>query len=560
MNPEIPENSPTPEVPVTSEVEITVPDNLDPVVPATDAVTDPAAAKVEKVLPPPPPPKSIIGKEFEKLCAEEGGAVAEKLARGVQLMKEALHAPRAQWRVYWEVSALTAKLLKERCNGEERKKVLAELKELAILQKKVKADQAKVLADERALLDAALKALEEEFALFQAQVEKENKLEIPVTCEIKEGASYSALQSELVPLNQFARQIHELRKRIVEKLPIALSTKLLARLKPIGNEIFPKRTKLLKELGELFLADIALFEQEAKADTAVDAAKLLKKVEGFQKLAKALAIDKATFEQSRTRLSSCWDHLVKQRKMQKKEGSSSSEGSSDRAAPRRPAPNSAHRAARLPREEVELSESAKKVLSQIQELATLCQNETAADAEVKKNKESLQANLRSTRLTSHELKKLNSELHAASRPYHDRVRAKLDAIAREAEKKIELKKQGFDAVRKEILDAAEAKDVTKRDALAAIINELDMKVLSALEKSELEYAWHTFNFMCASQGEDLEALLACEKESKTSHEGLKKALATSKMSLSEGFVASDLMHKYKELTAAVKEHKEEFYE
>jgi DNA repair exonuclease SbcCD ATPase subunit len=111
-----------------------------------------------------------------------------------------------------------------------------------------------------------------------------------------------------------------LRKELIRtEMRIRQKNKFFQRLSAIGDQIFPKRKDLIKEVSQKFCDDVdAFIAQHFQEEQMQDSLFMLREeIKVLQNIAKVITLNTHAFKHSRMCLSKCWDelkHLDKERK------------------------------------------------------------------------------------------------------------------------------------------------------------------------------------------------------------------------------------------------------
>ncbi len=171
-------------------------------------------------------------------------------------------------------------------------------------------------------IDLAIKALEEDLA----KVETLEEVQIPEEAAAKfieeKKAEYLKLQKELTHLNAFASKINSLRKELIKtEMRIRFKNKFFQRLSQAGDQVFPKRKELIKEVSQKFTGDVdAFMDAHFSSDQFKQPLFVLRdEIKHLQGLAKWLTLNTQAFNKTRMKLSEGWDQLKKVEKEKKKD-------------------------------------------------------------------------------------------------------------------------------------------------------------------------------------------------------------------------------------------------
>ncbi|MEK7339725.1 MAG: hypothetical protein WBD50_06640 [Candidatus Rhabdochlamydia sp.] len=259
--------------------------------------------------------------EFHSVANSE-----KKIRLSLEFMRQALsqgNAPR--FKDFWEVRKLCLSLFKEDMPILIRADLWNSYIELASEAKQLKeiVDQQSAFAVEQ--IELAIQALEKDVVDMSVVLELIADVVLPEECFSlqKNRESYAIIQRELQLLNALAVKINSLRKELLKtEMRIRIKNKLLERLSLCGNQVFPRRKELIKQISEQFSQDVEYFvysqfrEGEMKQ---LPGYVLREEIKYLQKIAKVLTLNTHVFTETRVKLSSCWDEIKNYEKERKKE-------------------------------------------------------------------------------------------------------------------------------------------------------------------------------------------------------------------------------------------------
>ena len=177
---------------------------------------------------------------------------------------------------------------------------------------------------------------------------------------------------------------------------VRYKNKFFQRLSAAGDQVFPKRKELIKEISQQFADDVEQFIKEHfGAQASHESLYVLEEIKALQGLAKVLTLNTHSFTQTRTRLSECWDHIKVEEKERKKE-----------RAQRR----------------VIFKQNAEEIDQQIQLLKEALEKNEESLSDAQKKIEGIVAQMRRVELGRDELKILREGLNELRRIIHEKVR------------------------------------------------------------------------------------------------------------------------------------------
>jgi hypothetical protein len=486
---------------------------------------------------------------LEAFTAQLGSepSAENKIRLSIEFMRTALSASGTpRFRDFWQARRLCLPLFKENLNGKVRVTLWEAYVELSAEARRLKEilDEQSAFAVEQ--IELAISALERDLEQYPQLLEGLDALQLPRDCISlqKKRKMYEMLQRELHLLSTLASRVNGLRKEVLKtEMRIRTKNKLFERLSACGDQTFPKRKELIKQISSEFLTDVEQFIQEhfqQENPSGPPLYALREEIKVLQSVAKTLTLNTHTFTQTRLKLSACWDSLKEKEKERKKE---------------------------LSLQKVAFKQNFDACLEKITAFAELCKGEISSDEATRQYNE-ISAHMKTVELGREELRDLKDALQKARRVVSDRERLKEEEkLRREKESelalraKINLLKQDlqelFQKAEKEeaetILHARDAlwetfgtlstskteKQIIERlfKQIKDRVNEKKEKTLMALSEADLQSL------------EKLKALLEELKERrsevKTQLEGYRKAIGGS------GFDFEKAMH-YRELIESEK--------
>jgi hypothetical protein len=250
----------------------------------------------------------------------------EKIRLGLEFMRKTLsQGSSPRFKDFWEVRKLCLSLFKEDMPISIRADLWNAYIELASEAKQLKeiVDQQSAFAVEQ--IELAIQALEKDLADMSVVLELIADVVLPEECFSlqKNKEFYAVIQRELQLLNALAVKINSLRKELLKtEMRIRIKNKMLERLSLCGNQIFPRRKELIKQISEQFSQDVEYFvysqfrEGEMKQ---LPGYVLREEIKYLQQMAKVLTLNTHVFTETRVKLSTCWDEIKNYEKERKKE-------------------------------------------------------------------------------------------------------------------------------------------------------------------------------------------------------------------------------------------------
>ena len=271
----------------------------------------------------PPKPSAAVEKIREEIEAQED--ISVKLQLVIHFMQQSLAqegAPR--FKDFWGAREICMALFKEPMSAVVRKSYWDKYRELSTEARRLKQllDEQSSFAVEQ--IDTAISAIESEVDSFEKRSDGSDSLNLPdqKTISQKNLLSYEQIQKQLNLYNALSSQVTSLRKELIStEMRIKHKNTFFKRLSSVGDKIFPKRKEMIKELSDRFVEDILSFYESFSsiADRTKSTYALRSEIKALQTLSKVFTLNSHAFNQSRTKLSECWDLLKEKDKQNKKD-------------------------------------------------------------------------------------------------------------------------------------------------------------------------------------------------------------------------------------------------
>ena len=317
-------------------------------------------------------------------------------------------------------------------------------------------------------IEIAIQALEKEISEFDSQTEKHSVLDLQVFPQtIKEQyENYESRQRQLNLLNAHASRINALRKELLKtEMRVRHKNKFFQRLSSAGDNVFPKRKELIKQISQQFDADVNQFIKHYFETEGVHESfyVLREEIKAFQGLAKILTLNTHSFTQTRMNLSKSWDRIKVEEKERKKE--------------------------RVQQRGL-FKQNGDEVEKRIEELKQAFEANELTLGEAQKKMEEISLYMRQVELGREGIKFLRDRLNELRKVLQERVRSAEEAHQQQERDRENQKKQKFHLLKQQIeqlfIDQEEMdgeKLTGERDRLLAQIHD---SFLSKNEKQELE--------------------------------------------------------------------------
>jgi hypothetical protein len=409
--------------------------------------------------------------QFEafKKAFEEQNEHEPKLQLAIHFMEASLaQGGTPHFRSFWEARRLCLPLFKENISPAFRSQLWTKYSELSKEARRLKdiLDEQSAFAVEQ--IEIAIEALEKEISQYDEQVEKAVFSESLIFPQVlkKHDDIYQNLQKQLNILNAQASRINALRKELLKtEMRVRHKNKFFQRLSAAGDQVFPKRKELIKQISQQFADDVDQFiklhfgEQPSHESLYI----LREDIKAMQGLAKVLTLNTHSFTQTRTRLSECWDRIKVEEKERKKE----------RAQQR-----------------VVFKHNAEEIEKEIQSLKEAMEKNEISITDAHKGVEGIVAHMRKVELGREELKILREALGEVRKVIQERVKSDEAARQEQENERNRQKREKYRVLREQaeqLLQHHESLDadrlIVDRDALLVQVHD---SFLSKNEKQELE--------------------------------------------------------------------------
>jgi hypothetical protein len=492
--------------------------------------------------------KEKFSEEFDvfKKVYDEETLSEKKLQLVIDFMENSLVPGKTpHFRSFWEARSFCLPLFKESISPAVRLSLWNKYTELSKQAKHLKEllDEQSAFAVEQ--IEIALAALEQQIQNPLHSDKANFFVQETFPQALKANFDlYLELQKELNVLNTHAARINELRKELLKtEMRVRSKNKFFQRLSLAGDNVFPKRKELIRQVSQQFTDDVDQFIQTYFSQEPVRESfyVLREEIKGLQGLAKFLTLNTQAFTQTRGKLSECWDQIKVEEKERKKE----------RAQQR-----------------VHFKQNAEEVEQLISSLHQSLEKNEISSNDALKNIENIGLHMRKVELGRDEVKALRDALQDVRKKVQGNIRSveearqqkDLEASRVRREKFFVLKEQAELLVKNnETLD--ENQLVEQREA---IIQSCDSS-LTKVEKQELERIMKPLRDMIAEKKEknllslseddrhalqQLKSILVQRKERrqevKTQLEELRKAAGSSALDFEKAMNYNNQIHEEKE--------------
>ena len=262
----------------------------------------------------------LLLKELESIADSE-----TKLHRIIECMQASISQTGSpSFRCFWEARKLCLQQFKEQLSPSVRSLYWTKYSEISQEAYRLKEilDEQSAFATEQ--IDKAIEAIEESIKELAQNIEKQEEIRFPDYCDFLSDhfSKYNQLQREINLLNTQASRVNSLRKELIRtQMRVKQKNKFFKRLSALGDSVFPRRKELIKEVSDLFTADVVgfantRFVNEIQNSSIYD---LREEIKGLQNIAKILTLNSQAFAETRKELSKCWDQMKEVEKERKRE-------------------------------------------------------------------------------------------------------------------------------------------------------------------------------------------------------------------------------------------------
>lgn len=420
----------------------------------------------------------------------------EKLHLAVDFMEASLaQGGTPHFRSFWEARRLCLPLFKENISPLLRAQLWAKYSELSKEARRLKdiLDEQSAFAVEQ--IEIAIQALEKEIEQLSDEIKKINLLDFETFPHVlKEYYDvYENLQKKLNFLNIQASRVNALRKELIKtEMRVRHKNKFFQRLSVIGDQIFPTRKDLIKQVSEQFAEHVDQFIKKHFGETSHESLHILREeIKALQGLAKVLTLNTQSFTQTRARLSEAWDQIKQEEKERKKE-----------RAQRR----------------IVFKQNAVELEKDISSLKDKIVNSEIGLVDAQKNIEKIGNQMRKVELGREEVKELRDLLTECRKLVQEKLKIEDELRFQEEQERVRLKKERFSCLKQfaeKLVREHEKYDVEEfvreRESL---IQQMEESSLTKVEKQDLDRLIKPLRDLIADKKE--KALLNLSEDDKES--------------------------------------------
>ncbi|BBI17264.1 hypothetical protein [Neochlamydia sp. S13] len=411
------------------------------------------------------------------------------------------------FKAFWEVRNICLQLFKENLSPLVRTQLWTKYSELSKEARRLKEmlDEQSSFAAEQ--IEIAIVALENDIKLFEEQVTKIANPDlgpIPTRLSVK-ALFYQDTQKRLNLLNVQASRVNALRKELIKTdMRIRQKNKFFQRLSEIGDQVFPLRKELIKEVSQTFSDDVEAFiEDSFKGNFDDSLFALREEIKDLQGIAKVLTLNTHAFTHTRMRLSECWDKIKLAEKERKKER------------------------AQL---KATFKQNFYLVQAKIHELKKQYESSGLSDDQAYKHLDEISKFMRNVELGRDEIKALRSEMFGVKDQILEKQKAHEQVRLQHEQEKERQRKAKIEEVKNEIEQLGNNARSLEAQELAAARDELAQKIQNSsfnkFEKQEVERLYKSLRSLITDVLSDKEeqALLSLSEDDRQSIEQLREVL------------------------------------
>lgn len=265
--------------------------------------------------------ESEIFKDFKEKFDQEK-EIEAKLEKALEFMRGILSdLEKGNLRDFWDIKKLIGPLFKEKINPIKRNHLWSQYTELGD-----EAQRLKEINDEQAAfaveqLEIAIGALEDDLTKYETLIQGIPHFNFPKGLKklSLNEREYHKVQQELYLLKTLVSRLDALRREILAiDMRISHKNKILKRLSKLGDEIFPKRKELIKQISENFVKDVEAFAEsrfsQGEGEYKAPYFAIRDEIKNLQSLAKHLTLNTQSFNKTRSILSACWEKIKEKEK------------------------------------------------------------------------------------------------------------------------------------------------------------------------------------------------------------------------------------------------------
>lgn len=412
------------------------------------------------------PSPHLVGlyKELEQFSDTES-----KLKCIIAFMESALsQTGTPHFKSFWDSRTLCLPLFKEHLSPPVRATLWDKYIELSKEARRLKdlLNEQSAFAEEQ--VEIAIKALEDDLVRLKEQGGHGAVEPLPVICEMlgPKQDDYARLQHELNFLNASASRINALRKELIKtEMRVRKKNKFFQRLSAAGDQVFPRRKELIKQVSDLFTADVDAFIEHnfAPKHTPQEALFVIREdIKSLQSMAKALTLNAQAFGNTRVRLSDSWEklkNLDKERRQQRSEA------------------------------KAQFQQNALLIQQRVDQVSQKSEAGELSSTDAQQKLEEIARAMRNTELGRDEIQQLREVLQKARKPILERIDQEARIRHEQEAERARQKQQKIDDLRAAV-DALLTDEKSSVDELIAgqeaLLDKIHTTHLAKMEKDEIE--------------------------------------------------------------------------
>jgi hypothetical protein len=260
-------------------------------------------------------PTSGVEMSLEEIlqALDKEKSVESKMTLAISAMERALSSSAPpDFKTFWDVRKLCMEWMREPLAGPLRSQAWSQIAFLSQEARRIKKELEVESEFTKEQIEMAVQALQKEMAEMRAQ---EFHLADKV-CEISEfnrhAKEYAMMQGALDQLNLWVERLTALRKELMDaELRMRSKNMFFEQLSKLGDEVFPKRKQLIKEISHLFEQDVHEYIDSRFLQKKLSRPpfQIKEEIKCLQQLAKDLTLNTSSFNLTRLKLSAAWDQL-----------------------------------------------------------------------------------------------------------------------------------------------------------------------------------------------------------------------------------------------------------
>lgn len=410
---------------------------------------------------------SSVYEKFLKELSEQPN-LDTKLQFAVDFMEQSLKSKTPHFKSFWDAKKKCLDLFKEEISSSVRMLQWSRYSSLSQEARRLKEifDEESGFASEQ--IEKAIESVLQDLEHFEQKAEKLTPFDqesFPKALH-NHKKEYETLQKKLNLLNAYAARINSLRKELIKTdLKIKQKNRLFQQLSKLGDQIFPLRKELIKDISDLFIADINDFAENnfGQNELANPLFYVREQIKILQNFAKLVTLNTNTFTQTRLLLSECWDKVKEIDKERKQE--------------------------RLEKKKI-FQQNAEIFRDKIKQVHLSIESNEINEVEALKNLDMILGEMRKSELDRENLIPLREEIQSIKRPIEERFRSEEENRLNQEKEKEKAKREKVKEVRTQIEQLLQNVDAYDAEGLVAerdrILKEISETMISKLEKIELE--------------------------------------------------------------------------